>query len=424
MLGDPAMEVPASKAEKNFHAIFTACMLEGLKGHDPMTREQMTTLPGQPWTVPAWKLDDYLDLRVPEAVSNIDITLNQIPDNRVTSRVPKFLARIQPPTTEPPTVPPSTPLPPRMKQFVAAFNKSLATGNLELPPDAQSQAVKLKLEPTIQKLINASGRESFETRTGFSVIGAQVQLVFMAGFDQPLSPGHPDLFQEGDPDVWHVRIHAENAVKAPKSVLMQFSNGNGACLAVIPGCIGTVLVEDGRVMNVNYMPSKYTPEYDAYQKNEKKINRQRAFIAAAAQSGIFRPERGVEWSAANYLRYHKRLDPTLGLYAAYAYNQSGDDEEVRSVYEYMKQDHHTVLFDVALLAGKLGPKMMSREKAWTVAPACPMLTQGWAYLDSYLEWLPKAVVATRTCLVPGLWTTLTPRGCEIFSTAIQTKEIQ
>jgi hypothetical protein len=424
MPGAVALEVPASEAERNFHAIFTTCILNGLRGDDPMTHEQMTTLPGQPWTVPSWKLDDYLDSKVPEVAASINVTINQVPDNRVTSRAPKFLAEIPPPPAEIPTVPPTTPQPSGIKKLVAAFNKSLNAGMGELPSDTQADSSKLILGPAIKKLIDASGRQSFETHTGFSVIGESVKLVIMADLDSPLLPGHPDLFQEGDPNVWHIRVRSDNAVTAARSVLIQFANGYGTLLAIIPGCIGTVLVEQGRVVNVNYMPSRGTPEFDEYQKNEKEIDRQRAIIAAAASRGIFRPEQGVEWSAANYLRFHKRLDPTLGLYAAYAYNQAGDIAEVKSVYNYMRNDHPAVLFDVALLAGELVPEMIPKQEAWTVSPACPMLTQGWAYLDSYLEWLPKAIVDVRTCLVPGLWTTFTSRGCEILSKAIQTKQIQ
>ena len=48
----------------------------------------------------------------------------------------------------------------------------------------------------------------------------------------------------------------------------------------------------------------------------------------------------------------KSFDPTLGLYAAYAYAQSGNYPEVLSVFRYMRRDPAPVLFDVAMLAAQ------------------------------------------------------------------------
>lgn len=58
---------------------------------------------------------------------------------------------------------------------------------------------------------------------------------------------------------------------------------------------------------------------------------------------------------AEFLRLEKALDPTLGLYAAYAYIQIGKRKLAKSVYDYMTQEPEPVLFDVALLASGAEP---------------------------------------------------------------------
>src|SRR5262249_25505304 len=61
---------------------------------------------------------------------------------------------------------------------------------------------------------------------------------------------------------------------------------------------------------------------------------------------------------ADQIRVLKGIDPTLGVYAAYAYADANLTDQTRSVRSFMQGDLGIDLFDVALLAGVgVGRKM-------------------------------------------------------------------
>src|SRR5205823_6511761 len=110
------------------------------------------------------------------------------------------------------------------------------------------------------------------------------------------------------------------------------------------------------------------------------------------------------------LRLYKQFDPTLGIYAAYAYCQIGNFNDIRSVHSYMVQSPEPLPFDVALLAKMLPSELNQMDE---VAPFCPMLTQGWGILAGQEDSIPNSVRRARAFLVPSLWTTFTAGGMEI-----------
>jgi hypothetical protein len=189
-------------------------------------------------------------------------------------------------------------------------------------------------------------------------------------------------------------------------VFIRFANGNGACLAALNEFIGTVSVDGrGGVANVNYTPSRHTWRYDVYMYAQEEIEKRRAFIAVAARRGYLRIEPDKAGQFAGYIRGLKSVDPTLGLYAAYAYAQAGMLEDAESVYDYMHGDNPSaMLFDVALLAERLGEI--------STAPVCPLLTQGWSLLHEGLPVDPVLFEAAKH-LTPSLWTTFTPTGFDL-----------
>ena len=225
-------------------------------------------------------------------------------------------------------------------------------------------------------------------------------------------------------------MYEDNDFRQSKSILLQFAGGHGVALAVLPEFIGTVIVEDERVVNVNYTPSRNTNKYLDYQHVAAQIEQRRAFVAVAARNGSFRLEREQAGNVARYLRVFKSLDPTLGIYAAYAYAQSGALEDVESVYRYMRVEQKPVPFDVALLAQELdvvplaqGLPDLRRLSSHHIAPFCPMLTQGWAFLEPYQEIIPAAVRQAGQHLVPSLWTTFNSEGVDILWSSIEKGEI-
>ena len=423
MPGDPAMEVPASDELRNCRGIFTECLLKGLRGEVPDIIVDMGDkhLGQIQWVVPSWELKPYLEEEVPDAASKINIRLQQDPDIRVESHPPKFLAEVAAPSS--PSTPRSESLSDKTPMGVhhqgGSYKRYFSLvygGSGDLPYATQKASEKAAFKSSVKQLMEAKGRESFETRTGFTVVGAEIISAVVT------SSSRCETFNENG--AAQIRVCDEQGEKKPQSLIVQFPDGRGIPLAVMHGFIGTIVVEDGRVVNVSYLPSRHTNNYSAYEHSAREIDMRRAFVAVAARNGAFRIDKDLEAAeAALFLREFKWIDPTLGLYAAYAYAQAGDLSGVDSVHKYMKQEPVPILFDVALLANKLPkPRLFSKMKE-RISPFCPMLTQGWALLKPYEGRLPTLVHKVRRDLVPGLWTTFNPEGTDRILSAIENGEL-
>ena len=191
--------------------------------------------------------------------------------------------------------------------------------------------------------------------------------------------------------------------------------------------IGNVVVDGGRVSNVSYIPSSQHPMHSAYVHEEKRLAEFHAAVATAAKFGVFRiegPKQERQRAAsrlADQIRMLKGIDPTLGLYAAYAYSEAGLKDNVASVRNFMRGDLQADLFDVALLAGALSRGR--REAAARVFPFCPMLSQGWGLLRVQEAELAESIGAMRDHLRVSLWLTLEKDGMDIAEAALREKRV-
>src|SRR5207248_140347 len=130
-------------------------------------------------------------------------------------------------------------------------------------------------------LLRAKGRETFESGVGFTVVGAAVSRSIATG---------PKLQQFKENEAWHVRVIQEGLGRHAASALIQFDSGNGIVLGILPGLIGTIVVDNGRVLSVSYVPSRKSHRYPDYKYNADAIKKRHAFVAAAARYGAFRIE--------------------------------------------------------------------------------------------------------------------------------------
>jgi hypothetical protein len=252
--------------------------------------------------------------------------------------------------------------------------------------------------------------DHFETKTGFAVTGARV-----------VSANSP-RFSAEVLGTEFVRLQPEEEGAPSASVLIQFEGGNGTVLPGLRGYIGHIFVDDGAVTNVNYVPSTNSVDrWREYQYVQADVEALRATVAAAAGLGVFRVEPREARPFADKMRQFKVLDPTLGLYAAYAYASAGLDQEVSSVLQYMRTDLNAELFDVAMLARRavrpheVGP---NDPDPLAILPFCPMLRQGWSLLEVREAQLPDAVRQAQNWLLPALWSTFAPEGVELLRQAM------
>ncbi|MCZ7556157.1 MAG: caspase family protein [Bacteroidia bacterium] len=417
--GDPAMEVSAVDATENYRGIFTDCLLKGLLGHVPdvIVNIAPPLVNEEKWVVPSWELKPYLEQEVPDAAASVHIRLQQDPDIRVESHPPNYLAEFARPSsaTSPRTARTDQPDQVRFGDVVRSLKETqFFQGRIHdtsLSHHARAFAEQSGMAGAIHRLMDAKGRESFETRTGFSVLGTAVERAVV-------TDSGCDVFQENG--AFQIRVHSDEDGIRSRSTLMQITGGLVIPLAVLPGYIGTVVVEEGRVVTVNYLPSRNTEHYSEYEHFAHEVEQRRAFVSVAARNGAFRFESTVEAAAgADYLRMLKAIDPTLGLHSAYAYAQAGDFQGIKSVFEYMSRESVPVLFDVAMLCAKLDAPAINSERLSKIAPFCPMLTQGWAFVDVSEVWLPAVVRRAREHLRPGLWTTFGEKGASILWSHIE-----
>ncbi len=424
--GDPALEAPIPDAVENYRGIFTECLLKGLKGEVPAVIIDVGNkqLNETRWVVPSWELKPYLEGKVPEVASGISIKLQQEPDIRVESHLPKFLAEVSQPT--PLTTGTLTSymqsvrfaVTPPLPQFRnrAHVRDSIREKHKRSDHDDSaysSKTLDIKSVLAMKRLLDVRVRPNFVT--GFTVVGAKPMRVAIPGADCYLSE---------ESGAYQIRVHERPGKTLSQSLLIQFLGGQGIPLAVLPGFIGTIVVEDGCVVNVTYLPSRHTQKFSEYEQVASEIDKRRAYVAVAARNGSFRlGGEGDAQDGANFLRELKKIDPTLGLYAAYAYAQAGNIDGVESIFRYMRVELEPILFDVALLANKLPESGHGTNRPYAIAPFCPMLTQGWALLDTDNIWLPAAVREVQRELVPGLWTTFGQKGVDILWSAIEKGEL-
>jgi hypothetical protein len=371
--------------------------------------QETTAGPPPQAVITSRRLKSYLESRVPVVAGAINIQLRQQPEVRVETALPKYFG-IAPPR---PVVElditvkgPFRKLDPGYgKNSTRIIDEAVAGRRQAQEQEREYQEIE-RFAREVAKLQGARGRTHFETRTGFTVIGAGLQQATAQDWDAGLP-----FVDEQDAQTFHVRLTARsNMVNSSASVLLEFDNGGGILLAILPDFIGTVVVEENRVLSVNYVPSDNSPRYASYLARAPQLEAMKAKAAVASRQGQFTIN--VEEAAllADQMRQFKSIDPTMGLYAAYSYAQGGKYKEVANVLYYLSQEHDLpVVFDVAMLAARYQEQHTVR-----IAPFAPMLSQGWSVLLPDHPMHRPMHDQLRVHLVPSLWTTYTARGVEII----------
>jgi hypothetical protein len=233
-------------------------------------------------------------------------------------------------------------------------------------------------------------------------------------------PGiHPEMMP---PDSAHgqislIRVDLRNAPAC--SLALQFEDGGGTVVAALNRFVANITVSEGRVIDVSYVPAPGTDFWFEYNEQRSRLNDLHATVAAAARFGVFRIEASSReersrsaQKLADHIRILKGIDPTLGLYAAYAYSDAGLLNQIRSVRGIMRGNLSIDLFDVAMLANELTSKNLDGNSA--LYPFCPMLSQGWNLLRIKDVQLRREVNMARDHLVQSLWTTFDRNGMDVL----------
>lgn len=403
--GNPAYELPPDQASEAYRGLLTSCLIKALDGQiaDVIVDQQTHRV------VPARPLKLYLTQAIPAEAAKVSIKLSQSPDARVESALPKHLSQLER-IPDQPTIPrPSdervTDIPPGLKRTIYEMQKRvLVSGWRHRSVSLHQIEDPENVVASMNRILEAKGQLWFRTKTGFSIRGAHVKSALVTGTTCSV------FSEEGAAQVcvdenYYYRDFPE--VYDHRTALIRFTDGSGVVLAVLPGYIGTVVVESNQVVTVNYTPALGTWKHDDYEAVADGLEQRRAFVAVAARNGVFRLDKAER--AADYLRILKRVDPTLGIYAAYAYAQVGNSAAIRSVFEFMSREPEPVPFDVAMLA-----LQHDEMPDLNYAPGLPMLTQGWMSLGRLESLMPDVLKRARQYLKPSLWTTFTEEGMNII----------
>jgi len=441
-LGESAQEVSTTKAAAAY-GVFTRCLMNALRGQAKAAIEvRPGKKPGR--VVSSQALATYLERNVPlesgllpgGRVQTPDVTSGWRPDKNYYVAIDDSdgdTGPQRPPIVEGSGLPTGGPRSPgSLPQSGSGTGRtprrrSADTATFVAPSTPPSPAVKRAVttarrrdqahERAVTKDITAHvGRETFETRQGLTIIGAQPRRFVVP--DREVRAGRNssvDLFE--DRGAWHVRGDGEQAT----SILIELAGGTWIASCLLPSFVGTILVREGLAMSTSYRPARggrYSPELP-------EVTPLLGRFTALMQQGRFGLPKDLS-RLAKTLRHGKHGNPALGILAAYAYERAGSLPEIDDIAWWFARARQPVPCDVALLSGSTVRR--TRAQPWTlttrrhgvrysapIAGSIPLLTQGWSFLDAAHPWLDPFLLSLRSGLQPSLWTTLTAKAGRLLA---------
>lgn len=400
----------------DYHSLYSDSLLECLHGTVPEVIKDIENIIPKFPVVLSFELNNYLKKEVPEKFRLAGSRV-QYPTGTVSSCDPLFLSKF--PVDGAEEVNTETALSTIIETSFRRIESKTIDQKLNSYLKTKSRPVKLQTRKIIQDFIRDY---KLFTSPGLSTIESTA--LYVTGFDTPtvLSAREKD---------WHV--HEENwwsnrrrrdfsSIEA-----LDFSDighgggalyfvGNGRRTRFYPvnvlyGFITQVAFEKDELLSVNYFPTHGYRKDEAH-KYAHEIARRKAQIILAAKNGMFQGTQEL----GNYLRKYKHLDPTLGLFAAYAYFQKGDFDGVNEVYDIILSDESQSMLGDILMLKKLSSSLFMRQDEILL----PLVTEGWSYLNMLEE---NPFLHLSKYLQPGLWTSFNKDGIDEISQNFNLKEI-
>jgi len=414
--GDPAFEISVSESAPEFQGIYTASFLNAFQNPN---RSMVRTVDGLSF-VPNRSLRLYLEVEVRKIAEEKSIRLPQRPDAIIESDYDTYIGRV---TTVSPTPTGSSPATINdvanleLHRAGASLSDSARIMNVRELGDVASSTGYDSAQQLILRTQEPRPPPMFvsQLQTGLAVTGAAL----VAAVANPRI--RVEILDAGDGDRRPAFARVDLGDESAGSVALHFANRNGTALAVLRGFIASVTVDDGKVNNVSYIPSQGSSRRLEYERERDRLDRLRAAVATSAKFGQLRIEgepqtrNQMAEQLADRIRVLKGLDPTLGIYAAYAYADAGLMEKVRSVRDFMRDDLRADLFDVVMLSSSEMRPIVTEQ----LLPFCPMLSQGWNLLRVKDVRLSPKIAGVRDHLQSALWTTFDETGMRMIGSALQ-----
>ncbi|MGO4361427.1 caspase family protein [Terrabacter sp. RAF57] len=377
-LGRPALEVGVGGPQTpvTYMAVYTQTLVDALQGSAPDVLQPGED-PGQGRVWPA-PLKTYLKTAVPARLRELRVpwTTWQIPETRVSADgtwLSQLALASLPPAARSVDV---ADLPMPVDVYSEQVLDAVLTPGRSRPPSvsdvlendrAVDPAVAV-FERDVLRGEQPPVRDHFETACGFTVEGRRVVDAWAPRNATELLPGGQ-----------FVRVHQERGGAC--NVLLEFDNGSVAMLPAIGEFIGGLLFDEDELVDVSYEPALYTSLRPAYEDRLRDLRRLRSVIAAATRQGVFHLEDEESAGAlARQMQVQKSLDPSLALYATYAYHDLSRRrprlDEMRRV---LSRELGVVWYDLAMLTSGRGSSLDDEPNAAILtSPMYPALSQGWA----------------------------------------------
>ena len=423
-LRDPA--AAAAAASEAFRAVYTDAMLDGLAGRGDF--DLVADLAGEPGVYVRPKLlSDWLEKEVPRRVRALGLLgrVNQKPEARVCADDLTWLSRLDPAT-----------LPPRASgardvvpgsAAAADSGHSAATGIVRAAVRGNQAQVTQRLDatrtvpaPDVMALARTArnlalpfGPQHMESQCGFKVRGAEVESVMAVGC-------HADLLPELEGHVGSV-VRLSGLQAAAVSVVLRFKGGFGTVIPALAGFLTALSFEGGELVDASYEPSDNHGRWGEYQAQIGTLRTLRAVAAAASRQGRFKLDGDDAQALATQMQVAKGIDPTMALYAAYAYDDLQLVDRIRHMQDYLARDLGLRWFDVSLLARSLVGKTIDRASG--VVPFVPLLSQGWALLPAHRVQLHPLLAGLQATMKPSLWSLYDGRGVDMLERALHSGDL-
>jgi hypothetical protein len=422
--GDPAEEVRDSLDPLGtYEAVYTSCVLRALRGAEASVIEPLQVGLQRIGVITVESLQRYLEEAMPKRAVELKLKRVQYPDAIIESKTPLYLSQVPLPSGEQrvgrvPRTRLWTPAAVAKWDRARLFEAKRILGVSEHPmivPELESWRDTFSADSRL--VLGTMSEEQPSENAEIRVHGAGVRAA-------QGTAGVCEIFREGKTTRIRVGERRDGELRPlgrPVSVLVELDDGRGTVSAALPSYNATLLIDRGELASVAYdLPAYQVPTGS---EDSERLRALRASVAAAARHGAFRIEDADARTFADRIRIMKGIDPTLGVYAAYAYHQIGLLDQIRSVADYMRDDlAGALLFDVAMLLRMPGaePEKLGSSAA---VPFCPMLTQGWTLLPAKQVTLPPNIDAAGRQLARSLWTLFEPEGVRLLRRALSTGEL-
>lgn len=237
--------------------------------------------------------------------------------------------------------------------------------------------------------------DHFETGCGFFFGGAE------AGIARVL--GGEGLIEEQTGDAVKIRT------QFPVDVLLTTTGGRGTVLPAIPGYIASLSFHDDLLMSVSWQ--QIGPPIDP------QIVGLRSLIASLSQRGALHLDTvraaGIDAPRlARRIRDAKTADPSMALYAGYAFYDLQMIDHITSMASYLFTYTNVEFFDLSLLSRSL-PK---NPRHSALRPFFPLLSRGWSMLE--VDELPPLYLELYPHLTASHWTLFEALGVDLLQNIV------